>query len=221
MKKSILLIIISLLLIVGCSKKEEDKKEPIPNENNKSVYQVYDMKRDSAKIADVKIVYSETEEIKFPAQIRKFIHKGFRTDLLNRKIAKGKLGKEDDKLYFPNSDEYLTVKAYNYTASENVYRNCTIVKIVNTSKYLQINGIIPNKTTYNQVLETLGKDNASRDDDFDTELAKGKIELEYISDESYENTPTLIYEYLTYNRIKLNISINEEGIVSKVKLTWI
>ena len=106
MKKSILLIIISLLLIVGCG-----KKEPIPNENNKSVYQVYDMKRDSAKIADVKIVYSETEEIKFPAQIRKFIHKGFRTDLLNRKIAKGKLGKEDDKLYFPNSDEYLTVKA--------------------------------------------------------------------------------------------------------------
>lgn len=106
MKKSILLIIISLLLIVGCGKKEEDKKEPIPNENNKSVYQVYDMKRDSAKI-----VYSETEEIKFPAQIRKFIHKGFRTDLLNRKIAKGKLGKEDDKLYFPNSDEYLTVKA--------------------------------------------------------------------------------------------------------------
>ena len=52
-------------------------------------------------------------------------------------------------------------------------------------------------------------------------MARKKIELEYISDESYENTPTLIYEYLTYNRIKLNISINKEGIVSKVKLTWI
>ena len=172
--------IILSLCACGEQKKEEKKETPKP--------EVYEETYYGDLVRNAYIEYNGTK-IDAPFTVQQLIDAGLAwntEEQANEIVPVYNMSSENSILKIPDSESVVHFVAHNLGKEDASIKDCYVTLLTTNSDKITINGVTPYKTTYENVIQTFGKDVSERQKTYEEEVKvcyeEGRrLDMEYLA----------------------------------------
>lgn len=238
MKKSMLLLLAigMTICLVACGSKAEQTQggdaEKMTQEEMKEVlevleddedeeetsgkYRIYDEDVDGNLVENMAFTYNG-KTVTVPFTVGDLIDTGlvykYDTQEMNM-IEPGDFNMGGDDLLTANGS-WVHVIAYNTTDSTIPFKDCYVTDIAAESNEVTMNGVTSGVSTYEDVLELLGKDREDMSDTYDKDDEDRVFWLSYSAEGTKESVGSRKIDSLSFQ-----CDIEETGLIGEMKMHW-